>query len=76
MKTILSQELITFCCKYGRYVISDEEFETDIGSGNVTEEIIGIGSLPYSMAVENAGLGGMTKIQINSDHGIENIYPR
>ena len=55
---------------------SDTEFETGIGSGNVTDEIIGIGSLSYSMHVDSGALGGSTKIQINSDHGIENIYPR
>ena len=73
---MLSQEIITFCCKYGRYVTSDTSFESDLGSGNDTDEIIGIGSLSYSMEVENGKLGGMTNIKINSEHGIENIYAR
>ena len=71
----LSQKSIKFSCKFARRVETAEIFTPGDLLGE-EDEVIAMGYLSYSMNVQTGVVGGMTTIQIVSDHNLENIYPR
>jgi len=73
---IFSQNYIKFTCEFARTI---DTIETAFTVGPLLEEeneIVATGQLSYSMSVDNGELGSMTTVTINSDHNLENIYPR
>ena len=70
-----SQKSIKFSCKYARKVETAKIFAAGDLPGE-EDEVVSIGYLSYSMKIENGVVGGMTIIQILSDHQLQNIYPR
>ena len=72
---IYSQRSIKFSCKFARKVEAGERFIAGDLPGE-EDEVVSIGYLSYSMNVQSGSFGGMTKIQIVSDHDLDYIYPR
>ena len=72
---INSQRSIKFSCKFARKVEAGERFIAGDLPGE-EDEVVSIGYLSYSMNVQSGSFGGMTKIQIISDHDLDYIYPR
>ena len=70
-----SQKSIKFSCKFARTVEAGKRFIAGDLPGE-EDEVVSIGYLSYSMNVQSGSFGRMTKIQIISDHDLENIYPR
>ena len=64
-----------FSCKYARKVETAKVFAAGDLPGE-EDEVVSIGYLSYSMKIEDGVVGGMTNIQIISDHQLQNIYPR
>ena len=72
---IYSQRSIKFSCKFARKVEAGGRFIAGDLPGE-EDEVVSIGYLSYSMNVQSGSFGGMTKIQIVSDHDLDYIYPR